>query len=98
MKKTITRIVVVMLIVGIATLSATVLLRAQGRSGERVRYETARVGRDTVTSSVTATGVLQPLTLVDVKSNVGGAVEKLAVEVGDVVKKGDLIARIDTTD
>src|SRR5205823_5937732 len=43
-------------------------------------------------------GTLQPLTTVDVKSNVGGRVDLLTVDVGDRVKKGQLIARIDPTD
>jgi HlyD family secretion protein len=98
MNKRIMRIAAVLLIVGIAIITAVVVIRGQSGTGDKVRYQTARVGRSTVTNSVSATGVLQPLTLVDVKSNVGGAVEKLAVDLGDFVKKGDLIARIDPTD
>jgi HlyD family secretion protein len=60
--------------------------------------QTARVERGTVVSSVSASGVLQPLTTVDVKSNAGGRVEVLAVDVGSVVKAGQLIAKIDPTD
>lgn len=60
--------------------------------------QTARVERGTVVSSVSASGVLRPLTTVDVKSNAGGRVEVLAVDVGTVVKAGQLIAKIDPTD
>lgn len=59
---------------------------------------TAPVERGTVTSSVSANGVLQPLTTVEVKSNVGGQVVELAVDEGDIVQPGQLIARIDPTD
>ena len=45
-----------------------------------------------------ARDTIEPLTTVDVKSNVGGRVDVLAVDVGDSVKKGQLIARIDPTD
>jgi len=56
------------------------------------------VERGTVTATVSANGVLQPLTTVEVKSNVGGSVVKLAVDEGDTVKAGQLIARIDPSD
>lgn len=60
--------------------------------------ETAKAERGTVVSSVSASGVLQCLTTVDVKSNAGGLVDVLAVDVGTVVKAGQLIAKIDPTD
>ncbi|MDI6827233.1 MAG: biotin/lipoyl-binding protein, partial [Armatimonadota bacterium] len=60
--------------------------------------ETAKVERGTVVSSVSASGILQPLTTVDVKSNAGGRVDVLAVDVGSFVRKGQLIAKIDPTD
>jgi HlyD family secretion protein len=59
---------------------------------------TAKVERGTVTASVSATGTLQPLTTVEVKSNVGGQVVKLAVDEGDEVTPGQLIAKIDPSD
>ena len=43
----------------------------------------AKVTRGTVSSTVTATGDIQPLTTVSVKCNVGGTVIKLAVQEGD---------------
>lgn len=59
---------------------------------------TAKVVRSTVTASISANGVLQPLTTVEVKSNVAGQVIELAVDEGDTVAPGQLIARIDPTD
>src|SRR6266568_207431 len=61
-------------------------------------YRTAKVERGNVQSSVSATGIIQALTTVDVKSNVGGQVLKLKVDVGSRVHTGDLIAEIDPTD
>jgi HlyD family secretion protein len=60
--------------------------------------KTAKVERGTVTASVSANGILGPLTTVEVKSNVGGQVVKLAVDEGDAVTPGQVIARIDPTD
>lgn len=44
---------------------------------------------------VTAQGTLEPKDYVDVGAQVSGLVKKLNVEIGDVVKQGDLIAEID---
>lgn len=46
---------------------------------------------------VTATGTLEPRDHVDVGAQVSGQIEKIHVEVGDVVKAGDLLATIDAT-
>jgi RND family efflux transporter, MFP subunit len=63
-----------------------------------VTYRTAAAEVTDLKKTVSATGTVQPLTMVDIKSRAGGEVKVLAVEVGDEVKPGDLIARIDPTD
>ncbi|UDF05263.1 efflux RND transporter periplasmic adaptor subunit [Asticcacaulis sp. AND118] len=49
-----------------------------------------------VERTVLATGSLEPYTLVSVGAQTSGRVERLAVELGQAVKKGDLIAEIDS--
>lgn len=63
-----------------------------------ITYRTMTVERSDLQKTVSATGQVQPLTTVDIKSRAGGEVKKLAVEVGTLVKPGQLIARIDPTD
>ncbi len=85
---------------GIAILAAVGLWarsRSAGNPGAG-RAATLTVERGTVELTVTADGTLQPRTTVNVKSYAGGNVDVLAVEVGDFVRKGDLIAKIDPTD
>ncbi len=62
------------------------------------QYKTAAVAIGTVKKTVSATGTLKPWRTVDIKSRAGGEVKVLAVEVGNVVKNGQIIARIDPTD
>ncbi len=57
---------------------------------------TAKVARGDIEKTVEATGTLEPKELVSVGAQVSGRVEKLTVDVGDTVKKGDLIAQIDS--
>jgi len=65
---------------------------------DQVTYEGAPVERRDVRSFVTATGIIQPWKIVDIKSNVGGRIDRLAVDLGTRVKKGDPIMVIDPTD
>ncbi len=74
-------------------------LRVRARQGGNpADFQTVRVERGPVELTVSADGTLKPLTTVVVKSHAGGRVDLLAVDVGDKVKSGDLIAKIDPTD
>lgn len=66
---------------------------SRGDSGKR--YEKIPVTRGDIEEVVTAQGKLEPKEFVDVGSQVSGQLLKLHVEIGDTVKKGDLIAEID---
>jgi len=66
--------------------------------GERkvpVRYKTASVERGSIVSVVNATGMINPVTLVQVGSQVTGMVESLHADFNSVVKKDQVVARID---
>ena len=56
---------------------------------------TAVVTRGNLEDTVTATGTLQPKEFVDVGTQVSGQLKKLHVEIGAVVKAGQLLAEID---
>lgn len=65
---------------------------------EAVPLRTAKVERRDVVVAVSAVGVLEPLTTVEVKANVAGEIVELAVDRGDWVAAQDLIARVDPTE
>ena len=67
-------------------------------AASQVHYRTDTAADGDVTDAVEASGVVQPLTVVDLKSRAGGRLIKLAVDVGTHVKPGTLIARIDPSD
>jgi macrolide-specific efflux system membrane fusion protein len=60
-------------------------------------YLTAVIQRGDIEDTVSATGTLQPRDFVDVGTQVSGQLKVLRVEVGQAVKKGDLLAEIDPT-
>ena len=55
----------------------------------------AKVTKGDVARSVVATGKIQPITKVEVKSKASGIVEKLFVDINNVVKKGQPLAQLD---
>ena len=55
----------------------------------------AKVTKGDVARSVVATGKIQPITKVEVKSKASGIVEKLYVDINYVVKKGQQLAQLD---
>lgn len=66
--------------------------------GERkvpVRYKTATVERGSIVSVVNATGTINPVTMVQVGSQVTGMVQSLHADFNSVVKKDQIIAQID---
>ncbi len=61
-------------------------------------FQTSRVERLTLVSSVEATGTIEPVKLIDVKSQASGEILEMPVELGDAVTKGALLVRIDPRD
>jgi macrolide-specific efflux system membrane fusion protein len=66
-----------------------------GEDGQDAAILTAVAQRGNLEDTVTATGTLQPKNFVDVGTQVSGQLKKLHVEVGAVVKAGQLLAEID---
>src|SRR2546429_9763882 len=55
----------------------------------------AKVERNDLAKSVVATGKVQPITKVEVKSKASGIVTKLFVDINAVVKQGQELAQLD---
>jgi len=61
----------------------------------RSEFLTARVLRGSIENTVLAAGTLQPYAYVDVGAQTSGQLKSLHVQLGDKVKKGQLLAEID---
>lgn len=61
-------------------------------------YETAAVERGTISNSVTATGTIEPITEVEVGTQVSGKITKLYADYNSIVKAGQLLAELDTVE
>jgi HlyD family secretion protein len=57
--------------------------------------QTEAVTYGDITNSVTATGTLEPLVTVEVGTQVSGEIDKIYVDYGSMVKKGQILAELD---
>ena len=70
-------------------------LFAGKKTRNTVSLETAKVTRTSISNVVTATGTVEPVTEVEVGTQVSGIIDKLYADYNDVVKAGQLIAEMD---
>jgi HlyD family secretion protein len=85
----------------LCTLVALVALALAGcgpKTAKTAAIPIAEVGRKTIEVTVEATGTVEPIDLIEVKSKASGQITHMPVAVGSVVKTGDLLAQIDTRD
>ena len=62
---------------------------------QKIHIATAPVTRGDVSTSITATGTIEPVTEVEVGTQVSGIIDKIYVDYNSEVKKGQLIAEMD---
>ena len=88
MKKIVTIIIAIAVIVGAFFFF---------RSGDKkvTTYETVELKKDSINNTVTATGTIEPITKVDVGTQVSGTISHIYVDYNSVVTKGQLLAELD---
>lgn len=64
-------------------------------SKEKITWQVAKVVRNSMSDMVSATGTVEPVTKVDVGTQVSGIVDRIYVDYNSVVHKGQLIAEMD---
>lgn len=79
---------------GVLVLAGGVI--AATRGGTKIDpTKLAKVEKGDLAKSVVATGKVEPITKVEIKSKASGIVKKLYVDAGDRVKRGQLLAELD---
>lgn len=76
-------------------LGAAVMTGCSKKTG--FTYSEAEAAKQDIVNSVTATGTIEPVTSVDVGTQVSGVISKLYVDYNSVVKAGEVIAELDRT-
>lgn len=80
------------------SVAALVLASCAKKDDEKPRIQTATVERRDIVIDAQATGVVEPINVVEVKSKASGQIVKMPVETGTFVKPGDLLVQVDTRD
>ncbi len=65
---------------------------------QKLVIQTATIGRQTIVLDATASGAVEPINVVEVKSKSSGQITKMPVETGSSVRPGDLLVQVDTRD
>ena len=81
--------------VGIICTAAALWLIFRPTGKQTVTLETAKTERIDISNSVTATGTVEPVTKVEVGTQVSGIIDKLYADYNDIVKAGQVIAEMD---
>lgn len=63
----------------------------------KVEYLTEPVQKQDISTSITATGTIEPVTKVEVGTQVSGIIDKIYVDYNSVVHRGQVIAELDKT-
>ncbi len=74
-----------------------VFFKPFGKNEQKIEISTEKVSRGGINEIITATGTLEALETVEVGTQVSGIVESVFVDYNSVVKKGQLLAKIDET-
>ena len=85
------------LIVGVAAVVVGVVA-CSGKKVASVPIPIAPVERRDIVVDASATGAVEPINVVEVKSKASGQITQMPVETGTLVKPGDLIVQVDTRD
>src|SRR5215468_4714006 len=88
------RVWIVALMLVLAAAASGAWFYAQSR-GNTARFRTAKVERGPLTATVSATGTLNAVVTVQVGSQVSGQIKELFVDFNSLVKRNQLVARID---
>jgi HlyD family secretion protein len=87
---------VTLAVVVVAIIAAALVFSARKQKAANSQYFMAAVERGALRNVVNATGVVQTLVTVQVGSQISGQVEELYADYNSIVKRGQLLARLDS--
>ena len=86
-------IVAIIIVVGVAL----AFFAFRPKEKEVVKYDSFEVKKGDIRNTITATGTIEPITQVEVGTQVSGTIAHIYVDYNTEVKKGQLIAELDKT-
>ena len=87
--------IILIAIVIIVVEGGAIWIFSGSKAKHKISYTTVTVSKSDISNSVTATGTIEPVTEVEVGTQVSGIIDKLYADYNSVVSKGQLIAEMD---
>ena len=87
----------ILALVGLLLIAGVIAMMTRKSSSEQINFQTTQIEPGDITANITATGTIEPVTTVDVGTQVSGIVKRLYVDYNSVVRRGQLIAELDRT-
>jgi HlyD family secretion protein len=86
-----------LLLAGMVIVAAIIILALKpfSKKDESVSFETVKVQKGTISSTVTATGTIQAIKSIAVGTQVSGIIQHIYVDFNDRVRQGQLLAKLD---
>lgn len=81
----------------VAVATAAVVLKPKDNAVPPSKYRSSLVDRGAINQTVTATGTINPVALINVGSQVSGTVAELHADFNDRVKKGQVLLKLEPT-
>jgi HlyD family secretion protein len=82
----------------VLVMTAAAALACSGEKENKLTIPVAAVERQTIVVDAQATGVVEPINVIEVKAKSSGQIVAMPVETGTYVKAGDLLVQLDTRD
>ena len=82
-------------IIAVVVLIAIIHFFMGGSAKPTTTFATTKVAKGNISSTITATGTIEPVTEVEVGTQVSGIIDKIYVDYNSEVKKGQVIAEMD---
>lgn len=87
--------IIISTIAVVAVAGVSIWFFSSKKKTQSIVFETVKVEKADISSSVTATGTVEPMTEVEVGTQVSGIIDKIYVDYNSIVKEGQLIAEMD---
>ncbi len=91
MKKSVTIIILILIAI---IFGGSLYYLYQKNAEDPVVYKTEQASTKTIVKKTVATGSIVPKEEVLIKPNISGIIDEIFVEAGDIIKRGDLIAKV----
>ncbi len=91
------RVLISLLVIAVGGAGAAYFMPAKEAKIPELKYRTAVVDSGNITQTVTASGTINPVALVNVGSQVSGTVVELKADFNDHVKAGQVLLKLDPT-